>query len=285
MATLTMLKGLPGSGKSTWAKQLVADDPTKTVRVNKDDLRAMMHAGVWKGNATENAILVARDFIVLTNLEEGRDVIVDDTNLEASHERVLRIIAEEAGAKFVVNDSFLDVPLKQCIKNDLKRANSVGHKVINKMHIKYLSQAWKPPIVDPTLPNCIIVDIDGTLARMAGRSPYDYTMVHTDVCDPAIRLLVHDAWERGDNVIIVTGRDDVCKQETIDWLNEHISFTQIHMRVTGDKRDDGIVKHEIYEREIAPFFNVRYVLDDRDRVVDMWRATGLKVLQCEPGDF
>jgi predicted kinase len=285
MPTLTLLRGLPGSGKSTWAKEQVAKDPTKTVRVNKDDLRAMLHAGVWKGDKTERLVLAVRDDIVHEALAGGIDVIVDDTNLEPKHEQELREIASDYKAKFIVNESFLDVPLKDCIKNDLKRPNSVGHKVINKMHIKYLSEKWKPPIIDPTLPHAIIVDIDGTLAHMASRSPYDYTQVGSDVADPTIRLLVHDAWERGDNVIIVTGRDDACKQETIDWLNEHISFTQLHMRVTDDKRDDGIVKHEIYEREIAPFFNVRYVLDDRDRVVEMWRATGLKCLQVGEGDF
>jgi hypothetical protein len=53
----------------------------------------------------------------------------------------------------------------------------------------------------------------------------------------------------------------------------------------GDMRNDSIVKEEIYEEHIKPRFNVRFVLDDRDRVVKMWRENGLKVLQVAEGDF
>lgn len=57
------------------------------------------------------------------------------------------------------------------------------------------------------------------------------------------------------------------------------------MRPEGDERKDSIVKQEIYEKYIKDRYNVRFVLDDRNQVVDMWREVGLKVLQVAPGDF
>ena len=57
------------------------------------------------------------------------------------------------------------------------------------------------------------------------------------------------------------------------------------MRPTGDDRRDEAIKRKIYDREIAPRFDVLCVLDDRDQVVRTWRALGLVCLQVAPGDF
>jgi hypothetical protein len=57
------------------------------------------------------------------------------------------------------------------------------------------------------------------------------------------------------------------------------------MRPEGDTRNDGIVKNELFERHLAGRFIIDFVLDDRDRVVAMWRAKGLKVLQVAEGNF
>ncbi len=131
----------------------------------------------------------------------------------------------------------------------------------------------------------IIVDIDGTLAHMNGRSPYDYTQVHTDTVDCVIR----DILERYCNthkIIIVSGRKDECYQATLHWLHDNrVPFDYLYMRKSGDIREDSIVKLEIYVDKIVPFNNIDFVLDDRNRVVDMWRGIGLKCLQVAPGDF
>ena len=57
------------------------------------------------------------------------------------------------------------------------------------------------------------------------------------------------------------------------------------MRQAGDNRDDRIVKREIYEREIKGRYNVRFVLDDRNKVVALWRDLGLPCFQVADGDF
>ena len=57
------------------------------------------------------------------------------------------------------------------------------------------------------------------------------------------------------------------------------------MRTDRDFREDSIVKFEIFKEHIQDQFDVKIVLDDRQRVVDMWRGQGLRVLQVDKGDF
>jgi predicted kinase len=71
----------------------------------------------------------------------------------------LRKIADEFDAEFEV--VFFDTPLNECIERDLKRENSVGANVILNMWKQYL---YKPIEHKEELEDCIICDIDGTLA-------------------------------------------------------------------------------------------------------------------------
>ena len=98
MPDLIMLKGLPASGKTTYAKKMIDEAPKNSIkRVNKDDLRAMIDNGTWsKGN--EKFILVVRDNIVMEALITGKHIIVDDTNLVPKHEERLRELAKVCGA-------------------------------------------------------------------------------------------------------------------------------------------------------------------------------------------
>jgi predicted kinase len=284
-AKLIATLGLPASGKSTWAKgQVLAAPPGQVVRINKDLLREMLHADKFAGNKTESVTVQARDNLTHLFLTWGKTVIIDDTNF--GHLEKLEDLARGHGAEFEVKD-FTDVPLKACIERDLARPKSVGHKVINKMHRKFVAKQYEPPKFDPSLPTAILVDIDGTLAHGGGlRSPYDYDKVHLDIVDEVVRDLVTDAYCRGDIIIVLSGRKDSCRDATYKWLVDHkVNFNRLYMRAADDDREDSEVKGDLYDEHVAGKFNVRYVLDDRDRVVDEWRARGLKVLQCEPGDF
>src|SRR5690242_7051055 len=129
-----MLKGLPASGKSTYARDLAKQG---WVRINKDDLRQLLHDGKHtKGN--EKQVLAIRDSIIIDSLDRGRNVVVDDTNFNPIHEQRLREIAEICRAEFRVDDHFLEVPIEECIERDLHRRNSVGEKVIRQMYKEYI---------------------------------------------------------------------------------------------------------------------------------------------------
>lgn len=282
MKKLLMLKGLPGSGKSTYAKKLVEE--SDYYRVNKDDLRAMVHNSRW-GKERERFILRWRDQLVRDSLDAGKNVVVDDTNLAPKHEETLRQIAKDNRAIFEVR--FFDTPVEVCIERDLKRPNSVGAKVIMDMYNQFLKPApAQAPVIDPSLPFAVICDIDGTLAHMTNRGPYDTSKYLDDAKDDT----VHFAFARlaeGATRIICSGRSDEFREDTEKWLANHgITYDLLLMRPAKDVRKDSIIKRELYEDNIRGKYNVRLVLDDRNQVVDMWRdELGLKVFQVAPGDF
>lgn len=279
--TLTMCKGLPAAGKSTWAKAQNA------YRVNKDDLRAMMNNGKWS-KINEAYILKVRDAIIELHLLDKNDVIVDDTNLALKHEATLRILAMKHEAGFVVKD-FTDVDPYTCIERDAKRPNPVGHAVIMRMYRKYLQP--KPPVYDPALPRAIICDLDGTLCLFGDKNPYDRDF-ENDICNPAVKsILLNQETAECEGVspvkvILLSGRKGQYREQTVEFLSKNDLYAyRLFMRPNDDTRKDAIVKKEMYDQYIFGKYNVLYVLDDRDQVVRLWRSLGLPCLQVNEGDF
>lgn len=272
-----MTKGLPASGKTTAAKALVATQPG-TKRVNKDDLRSMIDAGKWS-EANEKFILDARDYFVDTALASGFHIIVDDTNLAPKHEAHLRALAKEHKADFKILD-FTHVSPEECIKRDLIRPNSVGQKVILDMYERYLKPADPlPPRHDSSLPDIIIVDIDGTVAQMTTRGPFEWDKVLQDAPRTHVIQALNGFVERGVKVIFISGRDGSCWEDTNKWLLMHGDEAtwghNLFMRPAGDMRRDSIVKREIYENEIKGKYNVIAIFDDRPQVIrECWQALG-----------
>lgn len=135
MAELIMLRGLPGSGKSTWAKEYIESKPPgSVVRVNKDDLRAMMSNGKYV-KSLERLVISVRDALVVAALQNKVDVVVDDTNFNTFHAERLRHLAEWAGAGFRIKD--FHTPITECIARDALRPKPVGEGVIRNMAKQY----------------------------------------------------------------------------------------------------------------------------------------------------
>lgn len=282
-----MTKGLPASGKSTWAREEQSKNPN-IKRVNKDDLRSMLDNGIWsKGN--EKFVLKLRNHIIESALESGNHVIVDDTNLAPFHERDLREIAKCCNAKFEVQD-FTDISLAECIRRDSKRAESVGEDVIVNMYNKFLKKDeddYRKNIkFDPDLEYIYLCDIDGTIALKGDRSPYDMTRVSEDIPNIAMLETIKLITSRY-KIIFFSGRDDSSREDTILWISNNLNKYGVHlyMREIGDIRKDSIVKKEMYEKYIKGNYNVIAVFDDRQQVVDMWREQGLNCFQVAKGDF
>ena len=289
MTKLIATRGLPGSGKSTWAEKYVLEHEAGTVlRVNRDSLRAMCHAGRWRGDKTERYIRQLRDRVIDVGLSWGQEVIVDDTNLVATTMEHLRQMASQWDVDFEIKD-FTDVPLDTCIERDLRRTNSVGEKVIRRMYRQYLAQKVEAPEFDSDLPDAIIVDVDGTLAINDGhRGHYDFSEVGRDKPNqPIIDLVADRLWRWGEvDILVFSGRDESCGTATALWLARYgVPYHKLYLRKTGDKRKDAVVKREMYEEHVRGKYNVLYVIDDRNQVVEMWRSLGLTVLQVAEGDF
>lgn len=300
-ASLTITRGVPGSGKTTWAKGWVGADPENRARVNRDDLRLNLYGRPAPLDyKLEQAITVAQHAAVRALLEAGKDVVVDDCHVRSKYVTEWGKIAADAGADFEVYDAFAKVPLETAIARDLLRPTGhgrVGEQVIRDMHARLASSLKSKPapaveaevptqyVPNPDLPVTWLVDIDGTLALMGDRHPFDWSTVGYDKPNIPVLDLVSDLHGLNYRIVVVSGRDSVCRVETEDWLSLYgIHHDGLHMRAAGDNRSDEIVKRELFE-EIAKTHCVVGVLDDRDKVVKMWRALGLLCLQVAPGAF
>lgn len=289
---ILFLIGLPASGKSTFARDLIRRDPSYK-RVNKDDLRFMSQDGEFD-QKQEEYILRLRDTLIRTALDAGFNVVVDDTNIAPKHWARINQLAREWSAAnqnrpIVVEQHTMETPLEECLARNAKRKGRehVPEKVIRDMQRHLLKdrqgRPYRPRVEG--LPECIVVDMDGTLSHLNGRNPYDAAGCINDPCNEPVLGLVHDLM-REYAVIIVSAREDKDRAETEQWLRNHnVQYRALYMRRTGDKRNDAVVKPEIYEQHIFPHFNVKFVLDDRDRVVTAIRDMGVPVFQVAWGSF
>lgn len=143
---------------------------------------------------------------------------------------------------------------------------------------------------------CWIVDIDGTVANTEQRIHYitnghkDWAAWHANAHkDEPIKQMVElldMAVDTDIKIVLCTGRDEKCRQDTIDWFdNNDIPFDALYMRKAGDRRDDDVVKYELLQQIRADGYDPILVFDDRDRVVKMWRSQGLRCFQVQEGDF
>lgn len=278
-----MLKGLPASGKSTYAKELVSQG---WKRVNRDDLRSMVDNGKWSYD-NEKLIRNLRDLHIVEYLSAGKNVVIDDTNLDPKLEKHFQDLTVSFKPEFEVK--FFNTSVDECVKRDLKRSISVGGSVIRNMYHMYLQP--KPILeYDDTHPYTIICDLDGTLCLLDGRNPYDASECEKDSVNEPVRSILQtyiSYFEEEFFVTFCSGREDKYKEETLRWLSKYFrnGSYQLHMRKTGDSRKDAIIKKEIYDANIKDKLNVLFVLDDRNQVVDMWRDQGLTCLQVNYGDF
>jgi predicted kinase len=278
-----LLKGLPASGKSTWAKEQVRRNPGRYKRVNKDELREMLDAGEFSED-NEKFVIKVRDRLILAGLESGKDVIVDDTNLNPAHEeRIRRLVKGRAE----VEVRAFEVEVEEAIRRDRERARSVGEKVIREMHDRWLGTVMEQPPADPEIPPAIICDMDGTLALLGERSPYDASTADRDLPnEPIIRVLLASVAYEGARVFLISGREEKYRKVTERWLQTHgIAYDGLFLRRNKDFRKDTVIKRQIYEREIHGKYRVLFVLEDRDQVVAFWRSLGLTCLQVAEGDF
>lgn len=309
MRTIYVFKGIPGSGKSHAAKELLKKEPGRWKRVNRDDFRSMLDDGAM-GDGNEDLITKLQEQAIRASIAAGFDVIVDNTHLKPWGIKRIHGIAESIGDVNVLEKAF-NVPLEECVRRNALRQGSahVPEQRLREMHkgagldkknLRDAETYYPPRAVHGTyvpkddLPKAIMCDLDGTLALIGDRSPYDAT--DCDVKDfpnwPVIKTVLAMR-AQGYDVIFMSGRDNRYRPETQRFIEKHcVSMLdgapipyQLHMRPEGDQRKDSIVKGELFDAHVANSHNVLFVLDDRNQVVDFWRSIGLTCMQVAPGDF
>jgi hypothetical protein len=252
----------------------------ETANLCKDDLRLQLSST----NKREKRIIKVRDLLTAHYFEQGYSVIWSDTNLNPVHHRRATELATQYQAELIVQD-FTDVSLTECIRRDLIRSNSVGQQAIEQMYYDYLYLPDPPPVIDPQLPNCYLVDIDGTLAINHTRHPFAWDRVGEDALNPAVATIVAKLGQDTD-IILLSGRSSVCYDLTVTWLKQHnIHYKDLFMRPANDQRPDDILKSELYYFHVRGKYNPIGVIDDRPKVCRMWRNLGLSVFQVGNPDY
>ena len=256
------------------------------VRVNRDSLRKMLHFDKWSG-VNEGKTKQAERVLIKTFLQQGLNVIVDDTNLNPGVLQGWEDLAEEVGAKieYVKMDTCLNI----CLLRDSLREEMVGSYVICGMAMQYdLMPVFEKGIV--------ICDIDGTLADIKHRLHFvqegrrDWNGFFGEIGGDTVREDVKNMLEKrlgeGYDIFFVSGRPEEYRLQTEKFLSENFSdYISLFMRGRGDRRPDTEVKQEIYDRYFKKY-SVVEVIDDRPRVIEMWRSNGLNVIDVGNGvDF
>ena len=313
MKKVLILTGLSGSGKSTFARQFCTQNPN-WLRVNRDDLRRSLlpislgeYWQTWSDrdrNRIEMLVNELQKTAILDGLARGWQVLIDNTNLKLSYLNEFRKLLTERVDEVELSYQLIDVPIDECIRRDRDRADSVGDTIIRKQaeqlavlkkNFKFRSEVLTQSVAflrvqDATLPRCILVDIDGTVADKGDRSPFDWHRVGLDTPKWPVINLVKAMRATGYAIVFFSGRDAVCRPETTDWLGTHFGWSadayELFMRPRQDNRKDSIVKAELFGQHILGRYYVEFVVDDRQQVVDMWRRTlGLTCVQVDYGDF
>lgn len=293
-------RGLPASGKSTWAK-MASGHGSRTVRVCRDDIRDMLVGTDRPGVLTrEQEELVSRmeEAAVRAAVEQGRDVYVD-----AMHIRPKYIDKWCTFGHVEVVD--FPVPLVELVRRDANRDRPVGEKVIRQIakrfrikedgvlpQITVRNRDFQPYERPENGHPSFIVDIDGTLANLNGRSPYenDSKKYLEDLPIQDVVDTVRDLETEGRVIVFMSGRSETHREATEQWLETHVRTARFRfqhlllMRGEDDKRPDDGVKYDLFDKHVRDDYDVIGVIDDRPQVLRMWRKIGLTTFQVGSGE-
>lgn len=274
MKKVIILKGVSGSGKTTWANEYKRYNPN-TVIVTKDDIRGTI--------SKESKVIEKRNELIIEALEKGKDVISADTNLNPIHiKNITSLVYPKYKDEYevVIEDFTKSVPVEVCIERCVGRpeGKDFWKKVIMKQKDDWLvpEKLYKhPDYYKSDLPKIFLADMDGTTSFLNGRVPYDASTCHNDLPNEALI----DIFKRTEyKLIFFSGREDKDRVPTENWLySQGIVDFELYMRKTGDSRNDAIVKRELYEAVVKDKYLVMAVFDDRPRVVRLWVELGLPI--------
>lgn len=299
MPNLYYTIGLPASGKTTMAREMLAQD-VNLVRINKDDLRQTLYAGTkWNGRR-EQMVIQMQTAMIAAAISKNKNIIIDDTNLNPVHVDRFETMVRDTGY-ILKNLDFTDVSMQTCIQRDATRDKKVGANVITKMALQYGLETVNDGA------GWIGVDLDGTLADIASRrelsllSPdpktgrqrlnwdkfFDPDNIQMDVPRNDVIRQVHDlAHETGAKIVILSGRSDRTYDATVNWLYDNFGvkfWDYLIMRQDGDNRSDDVLKLEFLDLYLDAD-SCHMIFDDRKRVIEAWESRGLPVKNVAIGD-
>ncbi len=298
MNKVIFMRGLPGSGKSYKAQKLYEDaisNNKSAVILSADDL--FYENGVYHFDKTKlhkNHKAIERKFYDAVDAKTNI-IILDNTNTRASEMRYTCTYAylNNYEIEFSLSDSPWAFDVEECFSRNVHNVpkskieemkNRFEHNVTIKDIVGFDNSESDNLIKD----KAIIVDIDGTVAHKNERDAFDWKNVGNDTPNTPVIEIVKSFHNQGYKIVFLSGRDSVCREQTIAWLKKHVINEEpiLFMRERNDYRKDYIVKEILYRKYVKPFYNILFCLDDRDQVVDLWRKKlGLTCLQVNYGNF
>lgn len=284
------------SGKSTFAKNYILKNDNYSI-ISRDSFRYMLKNSPVCEPKVEKMITDMVNYCVVRSLVAKTSVIIDATNLKQGDiNDHIKMFGEYADIEYM----FFDVPAKTCIERDKVRTNQAGEEVIKKMNRDFLIirdslnfqivKKRKPKRVVPDfnsdMPDAVIFGLDGTLALMNKRSPYDWNRVDEDDVNEIVFEQLKFHRSLGRIIIIVSGRDGQALGKTKEWLDFYeIPYDYLFLKGKDDNRKDSIIKREIYEQNIKENFNVLCVYDDRIQVLtDVWYKNNIFTFSVNQGN-
>ena len=296
---LILTRGIQGSGKSTWAKAWVAENPEHRIRINWDDLRNMF--GVYWIPNREPLLADITLRAVEEAMSRGYDIVIDNMNLNPKTVKYWEGVVETNNttntvSHFMYEIEFKDffIPLEECIRRDAARPNPIGEKVIRETWKRYKHFIQTTEVerhVDNMRkytgkPKCIVIDMDSTMCFNVTKRPWfgegAAEGMLNDVPNTGVVEIVRKLQE--DFVVIVaTGRDTTQGEVTQQWLEKQgIHVDEWHFRVEKDFRKGVEVKKEQI-LDILENYDIVAIFEDCEPIVQMYREMGLTVLQPNKG--
>jgi len=298
---ILILVGAPGSGKSTFARYFLRTEEN-WMRLCRDDFRAMHFAAGNMSNHEERLIAEMIDTAVETLLLKRSNVLIDATHCRREYfDHYIERFNHLADISFKIFDIDAATLAERCDKRYRNTGKLVPASVLKKFieELEVLKKefdftprpkvAAREPVAvqDTGLPKAILCDLDGTLALMRDRNPYDATRCDEDDLNEPVAGVLRSYYGNGYQILLISGREERFYQPTVRFLEKHsISYHHLWMRKSKDFRKDAIIKREIFDAEIAGKFFIEFVLDDRNQVVEMWRKElQLPCFQVNYGNF
>lgn len=304
MGKLKILIGTSLSGKTTYAKKYLSENPN-CYYVSRDSEREVMFGEYRMGSQKEEDIITEIvNNKVWAYLKIG-DVILD--NLHCKQEYLDSVINE---FKYSYDIEFIPMPLlskEELIKRNQKRFFETGklipervlhYQMVDFQNLNIPENIYNGGVktdkriitkrdYDFNLRDCVIFDLDGTISLMNGRNPFKGKDCLSDEVNTSVRLLL-EVIPQHVEIFIFSGRseEDGAREATLNWLSENnIPFNQLVMRQEKDYRPDTVVKKEMFNKHVKGKFNPLFCVDDRDCVVKLWRDMGIDCFQVYYGNF
>lgn len=302
MLKICLTKGCPASGKSTWAKKEISKDPLNYVRINNDDIREMVNGSVFSPDY-EKIITETRNWMIKEALKRDKNIIIDNVNANKRHFETVCKIAESMGKDIQVYEKMFYVELDELLTRDATRTGSaqVGAEVVKKFwkdlggkqfkfyHIKNeiftkrtsASERFVDPMEqDESLLKCAVFDLDGTMADIRHRNPYDASNCDKDSPNQHVVDLCKLLHANDYKIFFFSGREDEHRVMTEVWLNIHFGYSyELFMRETGNKEDDRLLKERLFSAHVKNKFNCKLWVDDRLRVCKFIHEAGLPLFR------